>query len=181
MNRRVAALLVAGACAAAVAVTTLSAHATTESLWMVCPDGGPVRTGHLEAVTFTGTPAQPYTFDVSGTITPCHPTTGPGVGFAVAEYGPGGAYTVDGGYRSYYYLQAGDTFLLHVRIGRWTKAVCLISNEDTRLDCIGFTATADGNPVVGTRIPTDAPDVDRPAGYINYEHGKPGCPTCSGE
>ncbi len=124
--------LVAGACltvtAAVGAVTAYATSAPAESTWMVCPDGGPVRQGHLDTFTLVGSSGPAGVFDVTGAITPCHPSTKrPGPGFALAAYSADAAGTVDGGFRRYDELGAGGTFAMRVTIVPGTRAACLIS------------------------------------------------------
>jgi hypothetical protein len=169
-------LLVAGACLVASAGAVTAGAASTESTWMVCPDGQPVRTGQLDPVTFVGPVSDPHAFTATGTITPCAP---PGQQlFAIAAYGPRGAATADGGLRRYDELAAGGTFTMRFKVASDTRALCLISTEDTRLDCVAVDWPSAGVAVVGGHLPTDSATVGMPAAVLTFRHGSPGCPTC---
>jgi len=187
VNRTVSALLVAAGCAAAVGVTAFAAHATApetapataESTWMVCPDGGPVRDGSLTAVTVVSSTSMEGRFDITGTITPCHPSGADGPKFAVAFYGALGALVPEGGSQTYASLGPGNTFTLHVTVPGNARALCLVSNEKTRLDCVGLGWPLGAPATVTGHISTYAPQVSMPLGRAGQIAPGPGCPTCT--
>jgi hypothetical protein len=173
---------------------TVSVPASQEERdWMVCPDGQPVRNGHLDSVVFIGyetvgpppgneLPGPKVTygiFTVSGAVTPCHPvpSTG-GPGFGIGAYDGHGGRIADGSYVRYSTVGATDTFHARIFVASTRRAICLVTDPNTRLGCLAIQLTG-VLPVVGGSVPTNDPLVSRPSPLTDY-HLDPGCPTCIG-
>jgi len=195
MTRIRRALLAMAFCAVAFAAGTVVAQARThtvdETAWMVCPDGKPVASGHLDTLTAAGSvtvqpppidgvPRPTHTYgivDVTGTITACHPVPSiGGPGFGIGSYATNNAGVAGGGYLRYSALGAGGTFSTRTYIEPGRGALCLITNPTTRLECYRLSWSGN-NPVVGDRLRTDDPLVSQPA-PLSGGTREPGCPPC---
>jgi len=160
-----------------------SSSAAADVRWMVCPDGGPVREGRIDTITYvrnTNTSnevagGQYSIFDVAGTIAACQPVVPSGPGFAVAWYGGFSARLA--GFAPYSTVGLDNAFRIEVSVPVHRRALCLLSDPSTRLDCFGLNWTGNA-PTVGDRIPTDSLLVHVTAPPPPHTSEDPGCPTC---
>lgn len=148
--------------------------------WLPCA-AGTSTTGQIDAVSAYGNDGW-YIARVSGSLLTCRP---PGTGhvFGLAGYRGSQAYGEPVQYvpnRPQPY-----TFTSPVRIYPDVHAVCLISNETTRLACVSIgwvPVNGDVQPVVGGPLAVDSPLVAAPAetDLMVNGPGGPGCGLCGG-
>ncbi|WP_155368988.1 hypothetical protein [Catellatospora vulcania] len=188
MNRTVRTIIVAvvAMTVGAIAATPAAAFKIINYQWLTCPAG--------TATTGLVTGSSTYTHEVEGnnyylhfvtlygTLTPCRRIPNDATVYAIGAYGSSDAY---GG--AYTYINPGfptPTFDDGSPIDVYPdiQAVCLITNETTRLACVSVVWVDAGYsmvPVIEGPLAVDSPRVAMPAiTKMSAVVGGPVTPTC---
>jgi len=140
----------------------------------------PCRTGGLDLSAIIAKAGDPGVTDVRlpGKVTCAPPEPGPV--FAVAVFMPHVSYGTIYNYElTYPYASptGPTTFTVTGKVrSDETYGLCLMSNETTRLSCVGVTDTWTGFHAV--ELPFDDPLVGRPVVFVKQQGPRPECATC---